>query len=182
VSFVDNGQNVDPRGSCFYFAVGLFIGCAPVQQPNAQYFSTPAYDTETRIGGITKVHLHLKHSVPRGTVGVTLYDIDDQRWHAITYGIASLNLRSSDYEYELVDPGQPFRMTVEMITRDVVLPAGHRLGLAIGSQVGRYPLGLGGNGYAPVPSGGLTDILLGEATELEVSILPTAGTTLLPLP
>jgi hypothetical protein len=43
--------------------------------------------------------------------------------------------------------------------------------VAIGSQVGRYPLGLMGNGYLPIPSGGVSEVLLGEGSWLEVDRL-----------
>jgi predicted acyl esterase len=181
VSFVDYGENVNPSSSCVYLAIGIKVGCAPVRQPTAQYFVSEPYETTTRFSGIAKVHVELEHTMPRGTIGVTLYVVNGQVWSPMTYGIASFAVRNGDYEYELVEPGVAFEQTVEVLARDFVLPAGHRLGLAIGAQVGRWPKGVSGNGYAPIPSGGVTDVLLGASTWVELDVLE-GPTQILPLP
>lgn len=179
-SFVDNGENVDPRGTCVWYAVGLLVGCAPVDQPNARLFKSEPTDTERRFSGIARMHLHLTHSVPRGQVGVTLYEVDRNTWTPLTYGFASYGLRESAYEAKPVEPGVPFEQTVTVLARDFVIRPGNSLGIAIGSQVGRYPRGLGGNGYFPLPSGGQTDILMGPGSFLEIQELDTP-TQVLPL-
>lgn len=179
-SFIDNGENIDPSGTCVYYAGGLKLGCVPVDQPNAQFFRTQAFDTERRFSGIAKMHLDLAHSVPRGQVGVTLYEVDRNRWTPMTYGFASFGLRESEYESKLVEPGRPFRQTVTLLARDFVVRPGNQLGIAIGSQVGRNPRGLGGNGWMPVPSGGQTDVVLGKGTYLEIGEL-SAPTPILPV-
>jgi hypothetical protein len=61
---------------------------------------------------------------------------------------------------------------VELMARDFVLPPGHALGVAIGSQVDFNPRGIGGNGFAPIPSGGITELHLGPDTFLELDVLP----------
>ena len=68
-----------------------------------------------------------------------------------------------------------------MQARDMVLAPGHRLGVAIGSQVGRNPMGVGGNGYFAPPSGGITDVLLGASTEIVLPKLP-GPTPVFPVP
>ena len=171
VSFVDNGQGVDPRGTCLYVGVGWILGCAPVQPETAQFFVTDPYGSETRFSGIGTLDLTLDHSAPRGQVGATLYDVDGDRWKPLTYGLSSLNLRDgNDYEFDPIEPGEAFTHEVELIARDFVLAPGHSLGLAIGSLVDMHPRGLGGNGYAPIPSGGTTTVHLG-GTVLELPLL-----------
>jgi hypothetical protein len=59
-----------------------------------------------------------------------------------------------------------------VIARDFVLLPGHQLGIAIGSQVDMNPKGLGGNGFAPIPSGGVTELELGPETVVELDLLP----------
>lgn len=179
-SFVDNGENVDPGGTCTYYGGGFRVGCVPVDQPNAQYFRTEPFTTERRFSGIARMHLNLVHSAPRGQVGVTLYEVDRNRWTPMTYGFASFGLRDSEYESKPVEPGQAFQQTVTLLARDFVVREGNQLGIAIGAQVGRNPRGLAGNGYLPVPSGGQTDILLGAGSLLEIDELDTP-TQILPL-
>lgn len=181
LSFLDSGGGVDPRGTCVYAAIGLLLGCAPVKQPTGQFFTTAEFDEATRFSGIAKAHLTMTHSMPRGHVGVTFYDVNGSVWTPMTYGIASFNVRNGEHEYQPVMPGESFEQTVEIIARDFVLPGGHRLGIAIGSQVGRNPKGLIGNGYGPVPSGGSTDLHLGPSTWIEISML-TGQTPVLPIP
>ena len=174
-SFVDDGANVDPRGTCVWFAGGVFIGCAPVDQPTAQFFVTEPFAKDVRYSGIPRARLELAHSSVRGQVGVTLYHVDGEKWRPLTYGFASMLLRGSDHEAELVEPGVPFRQTVELLARDFTIGRGDRLAVAIGSQVGRYPLGLSGNGYLPPPSGAVTEIRLGASTAVDLPRLPGVG-------
>jgi predicted acyl esterase len=172
-SFVDNGLGVDPRGACFYVGVGWILGCAPAQPATATFFQTAPYEEEVRFSGVGAVRLRLSHSAPHGRVGVTLYDIDGEKWKPLTYGYSSLNLRDgNEYEFRPITPGDVFTHELELIARDFVLPAGHRLGVAIGSQVDMNPKGLGGNGFNPVPSGGTTEVDLGPETFLELDLLP----------
>ena len=172
LSFVDNGLGVDPRGACVYVGVGWILGCAPAQPQTAQFFQTAPYETETRFTGVGKVQLRLSHSAPHGRVGVSLYDINGDKWKWLTYGYSSLNLRDgNEYEFVPITPGEVFTHEVELIARDFVLPPGHRLGIAIGSQVDMNPRGLGGNGYMPVPSGGVTEIDL-AGTVIQLNRLP----------
>ncbi|HYI46677.1 MAG TPA: CocE/NonD family hydrolase [Actinomycetota bacterium] len=181
-SFIDDGQGVDPRGSCIYVGVGWLVGCAPARTPNAQFFTTPPYEVETRFSGIPKVDLRLSHSQVHGRVGVTLYDVNGDHWKPLTYAISSLNLRDGNqHEFVPVVPGEFFSHQIEFMARDFVLPAGHRLGLAIGSQVDMNPRGISGNGFAPTPSGGTTELELGEGTVLELNLLPET-TRLIPIP
>jgi predicted acyl esterase len=176
LTFVDTGQNVDPRGTCLYLAIGLFVGCAPAEQPNAQYFVTAPYEEPVRYSGIARARLELAHAAPRGQVGVTVYRVvDGDTWRPMTYGIASMALRNGDYEPELVEPGVPFTQDVEILARDFTLRPGERLGVAIGAQVGRYPYGFTGNGYLGAPSGASTEIRLGPGTSVELPRLPDPG-------
>lgn len=182
LSFIDNGLGVDPRGTCVYMAIGWFVGCAPAEQPNAHFFATEPYAEETRFSGVVEMDLRLSHSTPTGQVGVTLYDVGPERWKPLSYGISSLNLRDGDeYNFQPIDPGAEFDHRVELVARDIVLPAGHRLGLAIGSQVDGNVRGLTGNGFWPNPSGGQTTMFLGQPTRVVLNQLP-GPTKIIPLP
>ena len=171
LSFIDDGANVDPRGTCAWFAGGLFIGCVPVDQPNAQFFVTEPFAGAVRYSGVPRARLRLRHSMPRGQVGVTVYDVDGERWRPMTYGFASMLLRDGEYEAKPVEADVPFTQSVELLARDFTIPPGRRLGVAIGSQVGRYPVGISGNGYFPAPTGGTTDIELAQSV-VELPRLP----------
>jgi putative CocE/NonD family hydrolase len=176
LSFVDDGANVDPRGTCVYFAGGFFIGCAPVEQPNAQFFVTAPYTKAVRYSGIGRARLRLTHGAPRGQVGVTVYRVvGEEKWLPMTYGYGSMLLRDGDHEAEPVEPGTPFEQTLELLARDFTVQPGDRLAVAIGSQVGRNPYGLSGNGYLAPPSGAVTDIALGPKTAVELPRLPAVG-------
>jgi predicted acyl esterase len=181
VAFLDNGQGVDPRGSCVYVGVGWILGCAPIDPGAAQFFRTEPFDAETRFSGITTLRVKVSHSAPHGRVGASLYVIDGDHWKPVTFGMSSLNLRDGDeHTFQPITPGEVYTHEVELMARDIVVPPGHSLGLAIGSLVDMNPRGLSGNGYAPVPSGGMTEVYLGEDTVLELSGLP-GPTPLLPL-
>ena len=177
-SFIDDGMNVDPRGTCIYWAGGVFVGCVPVKQPNAQFFVTAPMTKAVRYSGVARAHLTLEHSAPTGHVGVTIYRVDGERWRPLTYGIANFLVRDSDYEAEPVEPGVPFKQTVEILARDFTIPKGGRLAIAIGSQVGRAAHGLSGNGYLPPPTGATTEIKLGPGTAIELPRLPDPGPAL----
>jgi X-Pro dipeptidyl-peptidase len=173
--FVDDGQNVDPRGNCLYVGVGFIIGCAPTPTENAQFFLGPPLSRATRFSGSPRARLRLSHSMPRGHVGVSLYSVSpEEKWTPLTYGISSLNLGPDDRTYDHLEPGVEFEHAVDLLARDVLVPAGHRIGVAIGSNVS-YPRGIGGNGYAPVPTGGTTELRLGAGTAIELDRL--AGKT-----
>lgn len=180
-SFIDDGDNADPRGTCTYLASGIFVGCAPVSKPNVRFFATEAFDEEARFSGTVPVRLRLRHSMPRGQVGVTLYVVNaGGRWEALTYGFESFNLKD-EYTFAPIEPGAPFDQVVELIARDVVIPVGSRLAIGVGAQVGVNPRAVTGNGYGPTPSGGQTTIELGQGSFIELNRL-TGPTELLPIP
>jgi putative CocE/NonD family hydrolase len=168
LSFVDNGLNVDPRGNCLYVALGFLIGCAPGQTGNAQFFLGAPLAERTRIAGFPTVHLQLRHSAPLGHVGVTLYRVRGAKWTPLTYDIASMNL-ADPYTFAPRQAGEVFDQTLTLLPRDATFRTGDRIAVAVGSQVGRNPMGLEGNGYLPVPSGGTTTIVLGSDTYVEVA-------------
>ena len=68
--------------------------------------------------------------------------------------------------------GQIDASPISLATDGVTIPKGDRIGVAIGAQVGRYPLGISGNGYLAAPSGGVTEIELGAGTYVERPRLP----------
>jgi predicted acyl esterase len=180
-SYFDDGLGVDPRGTCAYVAAGVLLGCVNVKHPNAVFFVGDAERAERRFSGVIRAHLHLAHSMPRGTVGVTVYDVSTAAvWTPLTYGIASLDVSEDERSRRSITPGVPFTRTIEVMARDFVLPPGHQLAVAVGTQVGRYPRGLMANGYAPVPSGGQTTLHLGPRTFIELNEL-TGPTPILDL-
>lgn len=182
LAFIDDGLGLDPRGTCIYAAAGLFFGCVNATHPNGLWFETGPVDRETRYSGVVKATLELDHTAPRGTVGVTLYDISKASvWTPMTYGIAALHVTDDLYRTQTITPGVPFTKTVEVMVRDIVLRPGHALGVSIGTQVGRNQKGLTGNGYGPVPSMGLTTVHLGEGTHIELNELQ-GPTPIIPLP
>jgi predicted acyl esterase len=172
LSFVDNGLNVDSRGNCVYLALGFIIGCVPGQSGNAQFFLSPPLTKLTRIAGMARVHLRLRHSARLGHVGVTLYRVRGAKWTALTYDIASLNLRDP-HTFALLTPNADLEQTLTLLPRDAVFRPRDRIAVAIGSQVGRNPMGLEGNGYLPVPTAGTTTIELGTSTFVDVDQAPT---------
>lgn len=181
VAFLDLGLGVDPRGTCLYLAGLNRIGCYPVDLPTGQFFVTEPFTEDRHFSGIPRAHLRLNHGQLLGHVGVTLYRVSDGQWTALTYGIASYNTREQEQSYVLVSPGQTFEQAVELLARDFVIDAGQQLAVAIGAQVGRNPMGLSGNGFFPLPSGAVSQLLLGEGSWIELGRLPVAG-DVLPLP
>ena len=180
--FVDNGDNVNPTGSCVYFAGGVRVGCVPVQQPNALFFTTSPVSRETRYTGVARGGVTVTSTTPTGTLGITLYDVDEtgETWIPLTYGITSMNVRKDPYTFEPLPMDEPVQIDVELLARDIVIPRGHRLGLGIGGQVGRSNRGLSGNGYGPLTPGGPKVVDFGPGTYVDLSVLP-AGTKVLPI-
>jgi putative CocE/NonD family hydrolase len=167
-SWVDNGDNVDPNASCAYAANFVRLACLPVRQPNAQYFSSPPLTTPLRIVGFPHVEVKVSTTSVSGTVGVTLYDVQGSAWTPITYGIAAMGVRDDPYRFTPMRAGVAATVRVELLARDWTLATGHRLGLGIGSQVGRNPRSPAGLGFAPVLTGAVNTLSLGAPTFVDV--------------
>jgi hypothetical protein len=90
----------------------------------------------------------------------------------LSYGITTFNLPNDDHTFELRRPLVPFTQVVDLLPRDATFRKLDRVAVAIGSQVGRYPLGYGGNGYFPPVTGGVTTVSLGRGTYIDLDVVP----------
>ena len=167
-SWVDNGDNIDPARSCFYPLAVAPVGCVPVSQPNALFFTTAPLADAVRITGVGQASVSVSTDLPSGTVGVTLYDVAGSTWTPVTYGIASMGVRNDPYVFTPMSPGVSATVRVELLARDWTLLKGHRLGVGIGSQVGRNPRAVSTGGFQPVVPGGVNTISMGRGTFVDV--------------
>jgi predicted acyl esterase len=138
--------------------------------PEAAYYVTEPLEDDLHYMGSVRTTLDLTHSSATGHVGVSLYDVDGDEWTPITYGFANLALRNGLYSYDPVVPGERFKVEVPVLPYDVVIPAGHRLGVAIGNQVDSDRSRLA-TPYLHPPSGGVTILHHGRASYIELRTL-----------
>jgi putative CocE/NonD family hydrolase len=165
--WVDSGDNVDPAKTCAYPAA-FARSCVPAREPNALYFTTAPAATALRLVGFPQAEVQVSTTSVSGTVGVTMYDVHANQWTPITYGIASMAAREDAYSFTPMTPGVPAKVRVDLLARDWTLAKGHRLGVGIGSQVGRAPRGGIGEGFAPVVTGAANTLQLGTSTFIDL--------------
>ncbi len=129
-------------------SLGLFAGkwCSYSATPDlphdqreedggALVFESPPLEEPVEILGSPVVELEVSASRPVAQVAVRLSDTapDDQATR-VTYGLLNLTHRNSSEHPEPLEPGQTYRVRVEMNDIAHSFPAGHRLRLAVSTS------------------------------------------------
>jgi uncharacterized protein len=159
---------------------GLFAGkwCSYLEPPDlphdqreddvgALVFDTDLLTEDLEILGAPVVELELASDQPVAMVAVRLSDVlPDGRATRVTYGLLNLTHRESSQRPEPLEPGQPYRVTVQMNDVAQRLPAGHRLRLSVSTVY--WPLAW----PAPEP---VTLTIHADASLLRVPVRPLLG-------
>jgi len=98
-------------------------------------FDSPPLDEPLRILGAPAVELELECDRPVAMVAVRLIDVaPDDRATRISYGLLNLTQRESREHPQPLEPGQRYRVRVQMNDIAQVVPAGHRVRVAVSSS------------------------------------------------
>lgn len=140
--FVDAGQPYDPTASVDSTTASAFLG--------------PVLEEEFRYSGEAYATLTLQHSVPRGHIAVTVYNVTGTTWRPVNWGFFNFNIKDDPSTYEPLSPNERFNLHVPLLPTDMVIAAGSRLAIVLSAAT------VGGPSMTPPPSGGLTTIIHGE--------------------
>lgn len=122
---------------------------APQSDNRLAYFTDPARDP-VRISGTVHAGLALSFDRPAANVTALLVDqAPDGQTSVITRGWIDPQNRDGIGKTEPIEPGEQYQLAVPMQPDDYVLPAGHKLGLAVLSSDHEFTL-------RPKPGTGLT--------------------------
>jgi uncharacterized protein len=128
--------------------VGLFAGkwCSYSATPDlphdqreedggALVFDSDPLPEPLEILGSPVLHLEVAADRPVAMVAVRLSDVaEDDKATRVTYGLLNLTHRSSDEHPEPLVPGERYRVSVRMNDVGAVIPAGHRVRVAISTS------------------------------------------------
>ena len=140
--FVDNGQPPAPTGT--------------VDTPNYVSYMGPVLTEPFRYSGEATATLSLSHSVPRGHVAVTVYNVTGTNWRPVNWGYFNYNIKDDPAAYTPLTPNERFSLHFPLLPTDMVITTGSRLAIIISAST------TGGPSMTPPPSGGATTIIHGE--------------------
>lgn len=122
------------------------------------------------VNGAPKLHLKGSSTETSTKWVAYLLDIDaDGNWERISHGYADSHSWKAEDEWAEMEPGKPYRWTLNLMPTAVVVEKGHRIGLLIASQDSRRSNNSGGcfsdyRGGCYNPSGILPATTAGRAT------------------
>jgi X-Pro dipeptidyl-peptidase len=135
--------------------------------PNRLVYVTAPAAKIVRVSGTPRVDLALSFNRPAANVTTLLVDqAPDGSTSVITRGWADPQNRDGLHRTTPIEPGKPYQINVGMQPDDYVLPAGHRLGLAVLSSDNEFTL-------RPKPGAGLSLDLRG--TRMNVPLVDAEG-------
>lgn len=129
-------------------SVGLFAGkwCSYAEETDLPWdqrqedggailFDSEPLEEDLEILGAPKVELEIAADQPQAMVAVRLCDVaPSDRSARITFGILNLCHRKSHETPEVLEPGQPYRVELDLNHIAQRFPAGHRIRLAVSSS------------------------------------------------
>ncbi|WP_410609220.1 Xaa-Pro dipeptidyl-peptidase [Amycolatopsis sp. lyj-109] len=132
---------------------------------NRLLYATPAAKQAVRLSGTARADLALAFDRPAANVSAILLDrAPDGTSHVITRGWTDPQNRTSPARTEPITPGQTYRIGVDLMPKDYVLAAGHRLEVLVASSDHDYTL-------RPKPGAGLAL----DLTKTSVTLPVTGG-------
>ncbi|KDN19921.1 Xaa-Pro dipeptidyl-peptidase [Amycolatopsis rifamycinica] len=132
---------------------------------NRLLYATPAAKQAVRLSGTARADLALAFDRPAANVSAILLDrAPDGTSHVITRGWTDPQNRTSPARTEPITPGQTYRIGVDLMPKDYVLAAGHRLEFLVASSDHDYTL-------RPKPGAGLAL----DLTKTSVTLPVTGG-------
>ncbi|MEV4054286.1 Xaa-Pro dipeptidyl-peptidase [Amycolatopsis sp. NPDC049688] len=130
---------------------------------NRLLYATSAAKQAVRLSGTAKADLALAFDRPAANVSAILLDrAPDGTSHVISRGWTDPQNRTSPARTEPITPGQTYRIGVELMPKDYILQAGHRLEFLLASSDHDYTL-------RPKPGAGLALDLTRTAVTLPVT-------------
>ncbi|EOD63041.1 Xaa-Pro dipeptidyl-peptidase [Amycolatopsis vancoresmycina] len=130
---------------------------------NRLLYATSAAKQAVRLSGTAKADLALAFDRPAANVSAILLDrAPDGTSHVISRGWTDPQNRTSPARTEPITPGQTYRIGVELMPKDYILAAGHRLEFLLASSDHDYTL-------RPKPGAGLALDLTRTAVTLPVT-------------
>jgi X-Pro dipeptidyl-peptidase len=130
---------------------------------NRLLYATSAAKQAVRLSGTARADLALAFDRPAANVSAILLDrAPDGTSHIISRGWTDPQNRTSPARTEPITPGQTYRIGVELMPKDYVLAAGHRLEFLLASSDHDYTL-------RPKPGAGLALDLTRTAVTLPVT-------------
>ncbi|MET8848666.1 Xaa-Pro dipeptidyl-peptidase [Amycolatopsis sp. NPDC004625] len=130
---------------------------------NRLLYATSAAKQAVRLSGTAKADLALAFDRPAANVSAILLDrAPDGTSHIISRGWTDPQNRTSPARTEPITPGQTYRIGVELMPKDYILAAGHRLEFLLASSDHDYTL-------RPKPGAGLALDLTKTAVTLPVT-------------
>lgn len=134
-----------------------------VSSGNRLLYATSAAKQAVRLSGTAKADLALAFDRPAANVSAILLDrAPDGTSHVISRGWTDPQNRTSPARTEPITPGQTYRIGVELMPKDYILAAGHRLEFLLASSDHDYTL-------RPKPGAGLALDLTKTAVTLPVT-------------
>ncbi|WP_410668930.1 Xaa-Pro dipeptidyl-peptidase [Amycolatopsis sp. cmx-4-68] len=132
---------------------------------NRLLYATSAAKQSVRLSGTARADLALAFDRPAANVSAILLDrAPDGTSHVISRGWTDPQNRTSPARTEPITPGQTYRIGVELMPKDYVLAAGHRLEFLLASSDHDYTL-------RPKPGAGLAL----DLTKTSVTLPVTGG-------
>jgi predicted acyl esterase len=107
---------------------------------------------DLRVSGLARLHLAVTPLGANGQLYAELRDLDDDL--RLGHAVMDLRYAAGDGSMEAVQPGMPVVARMEFEAMDIVVPAGHRLGLFL-SATGREYLPATGAGPVRIDGGAL---------------------------
>ncbi|MET8997005.1 Xaa-Pro dipeptidyl-peptidase [Amycolatopsis sp. NPDC004169] len=130
---------------------------------NRLLYATPAAKQAVRFSGTAHADLALAFDRPAANVTAILLDrAPDGTSHVITRGWTDPQNRTSPARTEPITPGQTYRIGVDLMPKDYILAAGHRLEVLVASSDHDYTL-------RPKPGAGLALDLTRTSVTLPVT-------------
>ncbi|WP_103342835.1 Xaa-Pro dipeptidyl-peptidase [Amycolatopsis sp. CA-126428] len=130
---------------------------------NRLLYATPAAKQAVRLSGTARADLALAFDRPAANVSAILLDrAPDGTSHVISRGWTDPQNRTSPAHTEPITPGQTYRIGVDLMPKDYVLAAGHRLEFLLASSDHDYTL-------RPKPGAGLALDLTKSSVTLPVT-------------
>ncbi|MFF1608251.1 Xaa-Pro dipeptidyl-peptidase [Amycolatopsis sp. NPDC058278] len=130
---------------------------------NRLLYATPAAKQAVRLSGTARADLALAFDRPAANVSAILLDrAPDGTSHVISRGWTDPQNRTSPARTEPITPGRAYRIGVDLMPKDYVLAAGHRLEFLLASSDHDYTL-------RPKPGAGLALDLTKSSVTLPVT-------------
>ncbi len=130
---------------------------------NRLLYATPAAKQAVRLSGTARADLALAFDRPAANVSAILLDrAPDGTSHVISRGWTDPQNRTSPARTEPITPGQTYRIGVDLMPKDYILAAGHRLEVLVASSDHDYTL-------RPKPGAGLALDLTRTSVTLPVT-------------